>query len=49
MKDFFTESEWDLIYALVQNNRQFCENEEQDPIEDYDNILTKISTLFNHV
>jgi hypothetical protein len=49
MKDFFTDSEWDLIYNLVSNNREFCEDDEYDPIEDYNNILTKISTLFNHV
>jgi hypothetical protein len=46
IKDFFTDSEWDLIYNLVENNRQFCEDEEQDPVEDYDNIVSKIATLF---
>jgi hypothetical protein len=45
IKDFFTDSEWDLIYNLVENNRQFCEDEEQDPVEDYDNIITKIYNL----
>ena len=46
IKEFFTESEWDLIYNLVENNRQFCEDEDQDPVEDYDNIVRKIATLF---
>lgn len=46
IKDFFTDSEWDLIYNLVENNRQFCEDEEQDPVEDYDNIITKIHSLY---
>jgi hypothetical protein len=46
IKEFFTESEWDLIYNLVENNRQFCEDEDQDPVEDYDNIVSKIATLF---
>lgn len=46
MKDFFTESEWDLIYALVSNNREFCEDDEADPIEDYNSILDKIATIW---
>jgi hypothetical protein len=47
MKDFFTDSEWDLIYNLVSNNREFCEDDEYDPVSDYNSILTKINTLFN--
>ena len=45
IKEFFTDSEWDLIYNLVSNNRQFCEDEEEDPVEDYDNIISKIYNL----
>ena len=44
IKEFFTESEWDLIYSLVDGNRQFC-NDDEDPSEDYDNIITKIYNL----
>jgi len=47
MKDFFTDSEWDLIYNLVSNNREFCEDDEYDPVSDYNSILDKISKLFN--
>ena len=46
IKEFFTLSEWDLIVSLVDNNRQFCTNEEEDPVEDYDNIVNKIHKLF---
>jgi hypothetical protein len=45
IKEFFTDSEWDLIYSLVSNNRDFCEDEEEDPVEDYDNIISKIYNL----
>lgn len=45
IKEFFTDSEWDLIYNLVRNNRDFCEDEEEDPVEDYDNIISKIYNL----
>jgi hypothetical protein len=46
IKEFFTDSEWDLIYNLVANNREFCEDDEYDPRSDYDNIVDKISNLF---
>jgi hypothetical protein len=46
MKDFFTDSEWDLIYALVSNNREFCEDDEADPRSDYDSIMDKIAMLW---
>jgi len=47
VKDFFTDSEWDLIYSLVQGNREFCEDDEFDPVSDYDSILSKMQTLFS--
>lgn len=46
IKEFFTDSEWDLIYNLVENNRQFCDDDEYDPVEDYNTVLTKIRGLF---
>ena len=46
VREFFTSSEWDLIYNLVSNNREFCEGDEFDPVEDYDNVLVKITHLF---
>lgn len=46
VKDFFTNEEWDLIYDLVHNNKQFCEDEEYDPLETYDSIEKKIYNLF---
>ena len=46
IKEFFTDSEWDLIFNLVSNNVQFCEDEEQDPVEDYYSIADKITNLF---
>jgi hypothetical protein len=46
IKDFFTESEWDLIHNLVSNNAQFCDDEEQDPVKDYHSITDKIVKLF---
>ena len=48
IKEFFTESEWDLIFNLVSNNVQFCEDEEEDPVEDYYSIAHKIVELFNN-
>jgi hypothetical protein len=42
IKEFFTESEWDLIYNLVANNVQFCEDEEEDPVADYYSVARKI-------
>ena len=46
IKDFFTLEEWDLIQSLVYNNREFCENTDDDPIDDYDNITNNIYKLF---
>ena len=46
IKDFFSDAEWNLIYNLVSNNREFCEDDECDPISDYDNIVNKIADLF---
>lgn len=48
IKDFFTEDEWDLIHSLVSNNKQYCENDEHDPIETYDSIENKIYKLFEN-
>ena len=44
VKEFFTDSEWDLIYSLVDGNRQFC-NDDEDPSDDYDSIIAKIHNL----
>ena len=44
IKEFFTDSEWDLIYSLVDGNRQFCDDEE-DHSDDYDSIINKIHNL----
>jgi hypothetical protein len=46
IKEFFTDSEWDLIHSLVSNNREFCEDDEFDPVSDYDSIIDKIYNLF---
>jgi hypothetical protein len=46
MKDFFTESEWDLIYSLVANNREF---EDDDSIDEYTSILNKIHQVWSDV
>jgi hypothetical protein len=46
VKDFFTETEWDLIYSLVANNREFCEDTEEDPVDDYNSIVNKIAMLW---
>lgn len=48
IKEFFTSSEWDLIYHLVSNNREFCEDDEHDPVADYDSIIDKIYKLFEN-
>ena len=48
IKEFFTLDEWDLIHSLVTNNKQFCENEEWDPVETYDSIENKIYKLFEN-
>lgn len=44
IKEFFTDSEWDLIYDLVSNNAEFTESDEER--EDYDSIVDKIYNLF---
>ena len=46
IKEFFSDEEWDLIYALVENNAQFCDDDESDPKETYDSIVSKIYNLF---
>jgi dihydroneopterin aldolase len=46
IKEFFTNSEWDLIHSLVSNNREFCEDDEFDPVSDYDSVIDKIYNLF---
>ena len=48
IKDFFTEDEWDLIHSLVHNNKEFCEDDEYDPIETYYSIENKIYKLFEN-
>lgn len=47
IKEFFTNSEWDLIHSLVSNNREFCEDDEYDPVSDYDSVIDKIYKLFS--
>lgn len=47
IKEFFTLSEWDLIHSLVSNNREFCEDDEDDPVSDYDSVIDKIYKLFS--
>ena len=44
IKEFFTDSEWDLIYQLLDSNRQYDDDEEY--AEDYYTALSKISKLF---
>jgi hypothetical protein len=46
IKEFFTLEEWDLIQSLVLDNRELCEDTEDDPLDDYDNIANKIYKLF---
>ena len=48
IKQFFTESEWDLIYNLVANEVQFCADEEEDLVTDYYSVTRKIVELFNN-
>ena len=45
IRDYFTETEWDLIYQLLDQNRQF-EDPDMEGIEDYDTALQKITKLF---
>ena len=44
IKEFFTDSEWDLIFNLLDSNRQYDDDEEY--IEDYYSALKKIRSLF---
>lgn len=44
IKEFFTDSEWNLIYDLLNSNSQFDEDEEY--AEDYVTALKKIHSLF---
>lgn len=45
VKEFFTESEWDLIYELLDQNRQY-EDEDNPYLPDYYTALNKIRNLF---
>ena len=44
IKEFFTDSEWDLIYQLLDSNRQYDDDEVY--AEDYYTALNKIRSLF---
>lgn len=44
IKEFFTDSEWDLIYDLLESNYQFDDSE--DYAEDYVTAIAKIRKLF---
>jgi hypothetical protein len=44
VREFFTDSEWDLIFDLLDSNRQFDDSE--DYHEDYLTAIDKIRTLF---
>jgi hypothetical protein len=48
IKEFFTLDEWDLIHSLVANNSEFCEDDEDDPLETYTSIENKIYKLFEN-
>jgi hypothetical protein len=45
IKEFFTDSEWDLIHDLLDSNRQY-EDEDNPYLEDYYTALNKIRSLF---
>ena len=45
VREFFTDSEWDLIFDLLDSNRQFDDSE--DYHEDYLTAIKKIRTLFS--
>jgi len=45
IKEFFTDAEWDLIYDLLDNNRQY-EDEDCPYLQEYYTALKKIRTLF---
>lgn len=47
IKEFFTDSEWDLIYDLLESNRQF--DDEESYAKDYVTALNKIRSLFENV
>ena len=44
IKDFFSDAEWDLIYGLLDSNRQYDDDEEY--YENYCSAIDKIRTLF---
>lgn len=44
IKEFFSDSEWDLIYDLLDSNRQFDDDESY--AEDYVTAINKIRNLF---
>jgi hypothetical protein len=46
IKEFFTDSEWDLIYSLVANNREF-EDSDDESYDDYTNVMNKIHQLWS--
>lgn len=46
IKEFFTDSEWDLIWDLLDSNRQY-EDEDCEYIDDYFTAMSKIHKLFN--
>jgi hypothetical protein len=45
IKQFFTESEWNLIYDLICSNSEWKEDEE---CKDHDSIIGKIHKLHNN-
>jgi len=45
VREFFTDSEWDLIFDLLDSNRQFDDSE--DYHEDYLTAIQKIRSLFS--
>jgi hypothetical protein len=47
IKEFFTDSEWDLIYDLLESNRHYDEDESY--AEDYVTALNKIHDLFKEI
>jgi len=45
IKEFFTESEWDLIYDLLENNRMILDEDSEELEVNY-TALKKIRSLF---
>ena len=45
VRDYFTDAEWDLIFDLLDSNRQF--DDDEDYAEDYLTAINKIRTLFS--